>query len=47
MEFEHEIIYFSVPKRGGAIIRGGATFGGNMVHILSHSMEYFLNITFR
>ena len=23
--------YFKVPKRGGAIIRGGAIFGGNTV----------------
>ena len=33
LEFEYVIIYFSVPKGGGAIIRGGAIFGGNTVYI--------------
>ena len=35
--FKYAIIYFSVPKRGDAIIRGGAIFGGNTVMHLTIS----------
>ena len=31
VEFEYVVTCFLVPKRGGAIIRGGAIFGGNTV----------------
>ena len=30
VELEYAIIYFSMPKRVGAMIRGGVIFGGNM-----------------
>ena len=32
-EYEYLKMYFSASKRGGAVIRGGAIFGGNTVHL--------------
>ena len=37
VESEDVIIYFSVSKQGGAIIRGGAIFGGNTVPLFYYA----------
>ena len=35
VEFEKVIIYFLMSKERGAVIRGGAIFGGKMVIVLN------------
>ena len=37
LNFEYAIIFFLVPKREGAIIKGGAIFGGNTVQIFRYT----------